>query len=223
MELSGEGAGYQAPSGDIRSKLVRPGDPGFESWIKQRRLFTGRMGWQLDSEHDHYDNNPLTHHVLVNDEYDALIVGMRLTPVETYEQGLSWQMLAPVPEMQDEVKAQSELDATQPVWDVTKLIKGTAIFSSEISHLAIGQLFGEGLRLSREQSVSDPTWVFVITTSLYKWLSSNGVRLHGLSEGRIQPTDRTTSIFGYVHTTQGVHDSQDSPIAARSVEVLSHE
>lgn len=204
-------------------RRVHPGDAHFEEWLKARHQFMQRMGWQLNNEYDQYDDNPKTAHITVNDDEGRLITGMRLTPIDDYQHGLSWSMLERAPDMRDDVIKSRELDVPLQVWDLTKLIQGETNVSSEVSQQAIARLFGEGLRISGANSVEEAMWVFAITTPLFRWLSMNGLQLHALAQARIAPNDKSSSIFGYARTIQDVKDSLASPIIQSAVEVYQHE
>lgn len=206
--------------GTIHVHRVLPGDDQFEYWLDQREKYMRRMGWHLDSEHDSYDDDPNTAHLMITDEQGELIVGMRLTPVPSYQQSLSWDMLETAPSIRDQVVQSNELDAEQPVWDLTRLIQGETRFTPELSREAIGRLFSEGLHASGANEDNEPTWVFTITDPLFRLFSSGGMHLRQLGKGRIQPGDRTESVFGYVRTLQDLHDSTRSSIARTTIGAL---
>lgn len=211
----------QLAEGLIHVRRTSPGDAYFDYWLEQRHNYMRKMGWKLDKEHDHYDDNPKTTNILISDDEDKLIVGMRLTPVENYQQSLSWEMLKTAPQMRQEVIDSGNLDLTAPVWDLTKLVQGDTRFSSEISQEAIGRLFGEGLQDSRVTGSDEPTWIFAITKPLFRILSSSGMHLRALSQDRINPNDRTESVFGYVRTIEDLRKSARSSIARTTIGVLS--
>lgn len=206
--------------GVVHVRRTHPGDPQFEYWLDQRQKYMQRMGWHLDSEYDYYDDDPQTAHILINDEQDRLIVGMRLTPVANYQESLSWQMVGPSQSVREAVVQSRELDPTQPVWDLTRLVQGDTRFAPEVNHEAIGRLFGEGLIASGATDEQEPTWVFAITEPLFRVLTASGMHLRQLGKDRIQPDDRTDSIFGYVRTLQDLHDSVSSSIARTTIGVL---
>ncbi|TAL14723.1 hypothetical protein EPN95_01900 [Patescibacteria group bacterium] len=207
--------------GHIRVHHTSPGDSDFTYWLDQRHKYMQKMGWNLESEYDHYDDDPATKSILISDDKDKLIVGMRLTPINGYQSSLSWDMLKTAPHMQQEVVDSGSLDTESPVWDLTKLIQGDTRFSPELSQEAIGRLFGEGLQDSRVAGLDEPTWVFAITKPLFRLLSANGMHLRALSEGRISPDDRTESVFGYVRTIEDLRKSARSSIARTTIGVLS--
>ncbi len=211
----------QPTEGVIQVRRTSPGDEYFDYWLDQRHKYMQKMRWELDSERDYYDDDPNTKSILVTDEQGKLIVGMRLTPAADYQTSLSWHMLDPAPQMQDAVIKKDELRLHSPVWDLTKLVQGDTQFSQEINREAIGHLFGQGLKDSRIAGADEPTWVFAITKPLFRLLSGNGMHLREVSHGRISPTDKTESVFGYVHTIEDLRKSAGSSIARRTIGVLT--
>jgi hypothetical protein len=205
----------------IYIRRTHPGDPYFDYWLDQRHKYMQRMGWELEAEHDRYDDDPKTTNILITDDRDRLIVGMRLTPVDDYKESLSWEMLKMAPQMQQEVTESGRLDSEKMVWDLTKLVQGDTKFDPELSREAIGRLFGEGLQDSRRPGADEPVWVFAITKPLFRLLSANGMHLRALSQGRINSDDRTESVFGYVHTIEDLRKSARSSIARTTIGVLS--
>jgi N-acyl-L-homoserine lactone synthetase len=199
-------------------KRVRPDDAQFEPWLAARHQFMQQMGWELSNEYDRYDDNPKTAHIVVNDNEGRLIVGMRLTPIDHYQEGLSWDMLAKAPHMRQEVIRSGDLDVALPLWDLTKLIQGETRVTSELSQQAIAELFAEGLKVSGAAQGQEAMWMFAITTPLFRLLSMEGLQLHALSQDRISPHDKSSSIFGYARTIDDVQASLSSPIMRTVVE-----
>lgn len=204
-------------------KRVHPGDAQFESWLAARHQFMQQMGWELPNEYDRYDDNPKTAHIVVNDNEGRLIVGMRLTPIDHYQEGLSWDMLARAPHMREEVIGSGELDVALPIWDLTKLVQGETKVTTELSQQAIAELFGEGLKASGTSQGEESMWMFAITKPLFRWLSMSGLQLHALSQDRISPHDKSSSIFGYARTIEDVQASLSSPIMRTVVGAYTHE
>lgn len=180
----------------LTARLLSPEEPLFAEWLLARQKLVEDKGWNTPSgEYDRYDDNLRTKHLVLYDDTERLIFGMRLTPVESYNQTLSWEMVRP-----SNVHAQVELngliDPGQPVWDLTRLTPGKDV-PYRLSSEAIPRLFGEGLRQCIVEGDDDPTWIFTLDEKMAHWLKRQEVNFIELVEA-ILPGDTDVSIFGSI-------------------------
>lgn len=177
-------------------RLLHPDDPEFANWLLARQELMDDKGWHApDGEYDRYDDNNRTKQLVLYDETDTLVFGMRLTPIESYNQTLSWEMVRSS-SIHTQVELGGALDADQPVWDLTRLTPGNDI-PYRVRHQAIPRLFGEGLRQCIESGDPDPLWVFTIDETVARWLEGQGVDFTILGK-EILSGDEVASAFGYI-------------------------
>lgn len=177
-------------------RLLHPDDPEFVRWLLARQELMDDKGWHApNGEYDRYDDNERTKQLVLFDETGELIFGMRLTPVESYNQTLSWDMVRPS-SIHAQVELSGLLDAAQPVWDLTRLTPGHDV-PYRVRHQAIPRLFGEGLRQCINSGDPDPLWVFTIDETVAHWLENQGVDITILGKA-VLPEDESMSAFGYI-------------------------
>ena len=176
---------------------LRPGTKQFDNWMQARHDFVVEKGWKPKTgdvdDFDLYDGNADTAQFGVYDQAERLVYGMRLTPIEGFEQTLSWEMVENS-SIQDQVNEAALLDPSHQVWDLTRLVPGEAA-SLRASYQTIPKLFGDGLRCCASQGDEDPLWVFVLDSPMSRWLLKQGVEIIKLGEGAVNG-DAVTSTFG---------------------------
>jgi hypothetical protein len=181
---------------NLFSKLLHPDDPQFAEWLLARQELMDDKGWRAPGgEYDRYDDNLRTKHLVLYDESGKLTFGMRLTPMESYNQTLSWEMVRPST-VHAQVELGGRIDPSQSVWDLTRLTPGHDV-PYRVRLNAIPRLFGEGLRECIANGDPDPTWVFTLDEAMTRWLASQDVDFTILG-GAVLPGDTKMSRFGYI-------------------------
>ncbi len=188
-------SGGEESKGSYLATSIQPHSPRFEKWIEARHNFMLERGWVTGPEDDFdgYDLDQQTEHLGVY-EGDQLVYGMRLTPVDGFEQSLSWNMVENS-SIQQQIQEKAFLNSTHQVWDLTRLVPGEAA-SIRASYSAIPKLFGEGLRHCITEGDENPLWIFVLDEGMKKWLLRQGVDITILGEGQVNG-DTVNSSFGY--------------------------
>ena len=185
------------PSSPYRAVHLREGTRKFDDWMRAREKFVLERNWQPKTgtadDLDVYDANRETAQLGIYDQSDRLTHGMRLTPIQGFEQSLSWEMVENS-SIQQQVKDTAFLDPDYQVWDLTRLVPGEAA-SMETINETIPRLFGEGLRHCIAQGDENPQWIFVLDSFMGMWLRRNGVGFVSLGQGKVN-NDTTVSIFG---------------------------
>lgn len=198
----------------LKKRFLTPTDERFEEWLKVRHDFMVRKGWRdpAVSDFDIYDEDPLTAHIALYDEQDKLTFGMRLTPADSLEATLSWEMTAQSP-----IHAQVNVDALRGsglVWDLTRLVPGNDVSRAE-SAAIIPRLFHEGMVYNQQQGDENPQWVFALDPVTHRWLESQNVPITILGRGKIG-ADMHDTILGL--TQPAVIDQSGIDFAQRSWE-----
>lgn len=180
-----------------RTERLRQGTRQFDEWMEARHKFVIEKGWKPKTgdvdDFDTYDHNPCTAQFGVYDQSHKLVHGMRLTPIDGFEQSLSWEMVEGS-SIHEQVKELAMLDPSHQVWDLTRLVSGEAA-SMRSSYKTIPKLFGDGLRYCAAQGDEDPLWLFVLDAPMHRWLSRQGVDIITLAEGNVDG-DADVSTFG---------------------------
>jgi len=180
-----------------RTLQLRPGTLRFDEWMQARQEFVLEKGWKPktgnETDYDLYDYDPETAQFGIYDQSDRLTHGMRLTPIQGFEQSLSWEMIENS-SIQQQVSEGGLLNPSHQVWDLTRLVPGEAA-SMEGSLETIPKLFGEGLRYCAGQGDEDPQWIFVLDSFMGRWLQRQGVGFIKLGEGVVND-DARASTFG---------------------------
>lgn len=180
---------------------LRPGSEAFFEWMASRQHYVEQRGWKdmSNGDFDRYDELPETDHMAIYDSEEQLLYGMRLSPVESIESSLSWEMTQHSTMDRERILADWQFN-DRTVWDLTRLIPGeSATFRT--AYEAIPLLFGEGLRSCQAKGDLDPVWLFVIDSKFRQWLEKQGVALQVLDEGFINGDD-TPSTLGYFQPAQ---------------------
>jgi len=201
MTMSNVDSLTQPEQGNIlvpyRTVKLRQGTKRFDDWMQARHTFVIEKGWKPKTgdadDFDLYDGNNETAQFGVYDQSDQLVYGMRLTPIEGFEQTLSWEMVENS-SIQQQVEEATLLDTSHQVWDLTRLIPGEGA-TMRNSFKTIPKLFGDGLRHCAMKGDEDPLWVFVLDSSMNRWLSRQGVDVIKLGEGSVNG-DVDISTFG---------------------------
>lgn len=175
-------------------KVVLPDTIQFDEWLEARRRFMIKKGWKTgEVDLDEYDARDNTEHLVLYDNNEKIVLGMRITPVNSYKESLSWEMVAGT-SIESQVLSSGAIDEGQFVWDITRLVPGDNGPSRE-SLDAMPKLFGEGLRYCQMQGDDDPTWIFVMDSPLVRWLAREGVSIDALGQATLEG-DRVPSVFG---------------------------
>lgn len=138
-----------------------------EQWATLRRDFMDReMNWHVETDYDAYDADPATLQLLLQDGNGDITAGMRLTPRASIQETLSWSM---IPYLPDGAAA----DVAGPVWDLTRLVPGSAKGRRE-RMAAFAELFGAGLA-NNLAGEADPQWVFATYPAFASAFSKYGI------------------------------------------------
>jgi len=177
-------------------RILTPHDIGFAEWMAMRQELMDEKGWHAEGgEFDAYDENQNTKQITLYDANEVLIAGMRLTPIESYNQTLSWDMVQHS-SIHDEVEKSGAIDATRPVWDLTRLAVGRDV-PYRTRHDAIPRLFGAGLQQCQLAGDVNPLWVFALDEGMIAWLQKQDVEVAILGSA-ILPGDEKPSTFGSI-------------------------
>lgn len=169
---------------------IQPGTEEFDEWLKLRQEYVGSQNWETKGpgDEDEYDNNPETLHLVAQDpKTGALVAGLRLTPIKSIEESLSWGMLSPA--MQNAARGVTGDNlaqlATDNMWDLTRLVAttGTAV-DPKVKLDAILTLLYEGLAQTRNGRVS-PRWVFATDMPFISILKRWNITVHKITTGII--------------------------------------
>lgn len=188
----------EAPSGKValHPRLLTPDDPRFADWLVARQQLMDSKGWKSSGgELDSYDANPETRQIVMYDDTDSLVFGMRLTPVESYDETLSWDMVR-YSSIHQQAREADLLEPGRRVWDLTRLASGPEV-PYRLRLLAIPRLFGEGLRQCAASGDANPVWVFALDEVMATWLDRQGVEFSTLGVDTIAG-DSGESTFGFI-------------------------
>lgn len=191
-----DSAGHEHLRPALSTSHLHPSNVQFFDWMEARANFMSQKGWVdvSSGDFDRYDDDMRTDHVMVSDERGELLYGMRLTPVESLEESLSWEMIDH--STMDKAAMQKAWPFEgREVWDLTRLVplKRSAVV---VANAAIPALFGEGLRECVRKGDADPVWLFVMDSKFRHWLEKQGVFIEELGAGRING-DEDESTIGY--------------------------
>jgi hypothetical protein len=184
----------------VETQRLLPGTQRYEAFLAARYDYMKDRGWITGelSDEDVYDLNFETIQLGAYTPDGKLVNGMRLTPIEHYQQSMSWEMIAHTP-IADQVEATGIFDHEQPIWDLTRLVAGEA--RGRASFEAIPKLFGQGLRECQRRGDEDPLWIFLLDEAMERWLQRQQVAVTQLGRARING-DAHESVFGYVEPAQ---------------------
>lgn len=183
-----------------------------EQYLDIRHGFAKIFDWpskNMDSDEDRYDSNIQTSYVVISSgesgEHESVFdCGMRLTPIKTLEESLSWGMLTCNPQIIDDVSidAKSEMDrlvAQGNAWDLTRLVANPELKADTESRMqSFIKMFAAGIHASEVNGAPEPVWMFTTTKTLWHFLNRLGIEPTVVAQGRISPDDKDTSLFGYI-------------------------
>ncbi len=197
------------------SASIRLEDPAFLEWVAARHDFMRKRGWKTGEvdDFDPYDSRPDTKHFTVRNKDDQLAFGMRLTPAQTFDETMSWDMVKDTPIAQ-QVEEQGGVDAER-IWDLTRLVPGPGA-GVRTSFVAIPMLFGEGLRYCKSQGDADPTWVFVLDEKMEQWLQRQKVEVNVLGRSKING-DPVESLFASIRPLRIAEQGHKHDFAVRAM------
>lgn len=203
-----------------------------EQYLGIRHEFSKIFDWpskDMDSDKDRYDDNTQTSYVVISfgesGQHESVFdCGMRLTPIETLEESLSWEMLTNNPQIIDNVSidAKSEVDrlvAQGNAWDLTRLVANPELKTDTESRMqSFIKMFAAGIHASEVKGASEPVWMFTTTKSLWHFLNRLGIEPKVVAQGKISPDDKDTSLFGYI-TPKATYDGIEGSV---SPELMVH-
>lgn len=193
------------PSSDspqtVKTELISPQDEEeFHRWLKVRQNYMEAQGWHFGDDHDRYDEDPRTIHIIKERETNKeIMVGMRLTPCDSVEESLSLGMLSP--ELQEQTRMNLP-DGMNNIWDLTRLIPGDLTKDEAVD--AILETFGTGLAVSTNRSPADlpPQWIFATTPAFANFFRRQGINFIELARGKNKPDDTKDTVFCYAQPAE---------------------
>lgn len=182
---------------------IRRGMPP-EDVLSERLRFVKAMRWFPSDFHDdwdRYDNETSTYHFARRDDSGSIITAMRLTPVESAEDSLSFGMVGANPGMQEAVSGNHQVFTDSKVWDLTRLV-----FPLDTSHdpkvvqNAMIELFGMAARVSAgelDHPDQDVHWIFTTTPWIIRFFKKTGIEHKILASGKLPDIDgmEKTTLF----------------------------
>ena len=193
------------PSNDspqrVRTELITPLDQEeFDKWLQLRQKYMEVQGWHYGDDHDRYDDDPRTLHVVKErEDTKDIMVGMRLTPCDSVEESLSLSMLSP--KLQEQVRENLPGDMNN-IWDLTRLIPGNLAKEEAVD--VILETFGTGLAasLSRSPEGLPPQWIFATTPAFAAFFRRQGIDFIELARGKNKPGDTKDTVFCYARPAE---------------------
>lgn len=171
---------------------------------------------------DRYDCLEETLHFSLTDrETDEIIAGLRLTPVPSVRESLSWQMFETRQDMVEQANAHQsdgvatmerldEIAADGNLWDLTRLVNQFDD-KTDVAQVMGGmmELFGTAYAIIRRQSTpeqyDDIRWVFNGTEAIKFALEHLHVQFEVIADGKIGPEDTSKSYFCMVKCEAGAN------------------
>lgn len=200
-------------------------DRALKDILDMRAEYVYARGWfdKADrDDRDRYDTDgALTYHIvcrnLPNDlegEGSAL-AAMRLTKVDDIDSSLSFSMLPSDADYRDTVKTEFDkrlASAQRPVqlWDLTRLVDSPDPAAKGKLLPAMLSMFGAGLRLTGDDTETDPWWLFATTHKMKTLLDRCHIEVGVLAE---MPKDRQgkASYFCLVRPVDAMEKLSKSP------------
>lgn len=237
-----EGVGYVDTSfGPYNTDLLK-------ALLPFRKKFITRMRWSTENSHstyepipelkwldeegleevreeaDWYDSREKTWHFAMRD-YDTgqIMDGLRLTPVTSVEDSLSWSMLEGHPDMQAKAYAHTEADGTNSVedlnicavngnlYDLTRLVTPDLSDCADPVKVVAGMMelfataYGLQRRTTPEEQWHEIRWMFTGTEDLVFALSHLGIQHEVITSEKISEIDHSKSYFCLVRPEAGLH------------------
>ena len=179
----------------------------------RREFVVDEMNW-LPKEHiddrDRYDNPGTTYHFTKRAETGAVLASMRLTPVDSLDQSLSFEMIAANQEFQSAIRAKQGDVGDGKLWDITRLVHPLdgSQSPSAVSD-AIIELYGMAAGVSAghvDDAKEDVYWIFTTTPSVLRFFNQTGIKSHTLAEGRLPDSDgkQRTTYFCLVDVAEAI-------------------
>lgn len=198
---------------------IDPEHPLFGKFLDARGDFVKWKGWKApesgEDDWDRFDDDLDTAHFVSVDKHGDIIAGLRLTPVDSIEESLSWTMLT------DEMRAAALASGNVPdtedqiVWDMTRLISGKKrlgprLLSENIRKQytkirkieQIARLYGEGYSWTVYSREQPPVWIFATEESYADVMEKYGAPITRIVSGRVDPEDDQDVVFGYIEPVE---------------------
>lgn len=179
---------YTYPKNDFE---IQRGMPP-EDTLDERLRFVKAMNWfpeQFSDDWDVYDSRKDTYHFARRDESGSIIASMRLTPVESIESSLSYEMIGANQEFQSTVRESQAAIDDGAIWDLTRLVYPLdGRHDSKTVHKAIVELFGMAAHVSAghvEDAEKDVYWIFATTPWTMRFFKQTGIESRTLAEGKL--------------------------------------
>lgn len=164
--------------------------------LEERLRFVKAMRWfpeEFSDDTDRYDLKGDTYHFARHGGDGSIVAAMRLTPIESIEASLSYEMMGGNLELQAAAAKSQEALRDFTLWDLTRLV-----FPLDKSHdgqeieEAMIELFGMAAQVSAG-GVDDPkpdvNWVFTTTAMILRFLQEAGIPRSDLAKGKLPNSD----------------------------------
>lgn len=185
---------YPSSSTKLSVETLAPDDV-----VDLRAQYVLAQGWFDDpdrEERDCYDDTYSgTRHIVGRELVgDDVLVSMRLTPVSSLEESLSFAMLP-----DDDAQCRSDVangmterinnfaGASVQLWDLTRLVHRTDSGARGKVLPAFLEMFGMGLGVSTDATASEPWWLFVTTGKMKTLLTRCGIEVDVVCSYDITP------------------------------------
>ena len=177
--------------------------PDDEKWMLLRKQFVENQGWmQVDgTDHDRYDRDPNTRQ-LVYKHCSKIMVGMRITPVETCLESLSLEMMGDSYGMRSSVADYlGGIEDNVSIFDITRMVADNP--KSRDEYVAIKQgipkMLGAAFKYSMEnaQDKNNILWMYATTPEFYDVLIGMGIEQRLICSGYASDEDARNNVITY--------------------------
>ncbi len=196
----------------------------------REKFVTDMMHWfeKPHNDWDRYDDNSATLHIGLRDETDShLVTGLRLTPIQSVKESLSFSMLNPqmveYAEMQTTEDGRNMIDTLNETGqrgnlrDLTRLVNVEPTDEASTKHVvgSMMETFGVAAGLTRKQTdpnqLDDIKWLFTTTELMWYSLNRMGVQLTTLTYGEVNEGDASKSYLCIVDQEKAIQFLYDRP------------
>lgn len=188
-----------------------------------RLRYVNEMGWldpDRNSDWDGYDNYGTgTVHISHRAANGELVAAMRLTPVDSLEESISFvEMIGDDMAYRQSVEEKlarqtSYAEYTPQLWDLTRLVHDTSRKKSRQILPAFLEMFGAGLAatMPAEGSSADAWWIFITTNKMRRTLSVCGIDFEELGQSSSNDSGHEMSYCCLVKPTEAMERLRKEP------------
>ncbi len=196
--------------------------PDDEKWMLLRKQFVENQGWmQVDgTDHDRYDRDPNTRQ-LVYRHCSKIMVGMRITPVETCLESLSLEMMGDSYGMRSSVADYlGGIEDNVSIFDITRMVADNPKSRDEYVAIkqGISKMLGAAFKYSMENAQDNNIlWMYATTPEFYDVLTRMGIEQRLICCGYASDEDARNDVITYFCCT----DPRQSFDALKNDETLN--